>query len=98
MERILSIWNEEEPVLDWGGGHFNKKDQIRGGKLVDWEWFWVDVEWMHTNAIQFSRLFQSYPTANFPFISNAFPESSWKFLLESKVYDWRSVDCYFHIH
>jgi hypothetical protein len=27
-----------------GGGHFNKKNQIRGGKLVDWESFWVDVE------------------------------------------------------
>jgi hypothetical protein len=27
---------------EWG--HFNNKDQMRGGKLVDWESFWVDVE------------------------------------------------------
>jgi hypothetical protein len=31
-------------VHDWRVGHFNKKDQMRGGKLVDWESFWVDVE------------------------------------------------------
>jgi len=67
--------------------HFNEKDE-RGGKLVDWESFWVDVEWICTNAIQFSCLFQSYPTANFPAL-HAFPE--WKFLLEFKVYDWRGL-------
>jgi hypothetical protein len=34
-------------------------------------------------------LFQSYRTAKFSCFhtSHAFPESSWKFLLESKVYD-----------
>jgi hypothetical protein len=41
-------------------GHFNKKDQMRGGKLVDWESFWVDVEWIRTNVILLS----------FPILSN----------------------------
>jgi hypothetical protein len=44
MKRILSISNGKDHVPDREGGHFNKKDQIRGGKLVDWESFWVDVE------------------------------------------------------
>jgi hypothetical protein len=47
-------------VHDWRVGHFNKKDQMRGGKLVDWESFWVDVEWIRTNVILLS----------FPILSN----------------------------
>jgi hypothetical protein len=45
-------------VHDWEWGHFKKKDRIKGGKLVDWEsLFWVDIEWMRSNVIQFSCFF-----------------------------------------
>jgi hypothetical protein len=64
---------------EWG--HFNKKDergQTCGLGVIILGW----LEWICTNVIN-SRLFQSYPTANFP----AFPVTSWKFMLESKAYD-----------
>jgi hypothetical protein len=99
---------------------------IRGGKLVDCESFWVgallltqqvvhllcttccvtsiflwvDVQWIRANLILLS--FPILSNWKFSFHVHAFPESSWKFLLESKVNDrWPShcnlfFTCFIH--
>jgi hypothetical protein len=74
-------------VHDWGVGTLNKKDWIRGGKLVDWEsLFWVDIECMRSNVIQFSCFFNPILLQIF-LLSHITCILVLKIFFESEVYD-----------